>query len=167
MNDKINKLRNTSIYQLDITITQWMARNGMLLMRISIGLIYFWFGILKFFPGISSAEGIATVTISTLTYGIISGSTALLILAVWEVAIGLALIFKIFLRGTLLLMFMQMLGTLTPLFLFPSELFTVFPWVPTLEGQYIIKNLVIISAGIAIGATVRGGKLISETNIAG
>jgi len=167
MNNKMNYWRNEKVYKLDITITKWMARNGLLLMRISIGFIYFWFGFLKFFPGISSAEGIATFTISTLTFGVISGSTALLILAVWEVAVGLALIFKLFLRETLLLMFLQMLGTLTPLFLFPGELFTVFPWVPTLEGQYIIKNLVIISAGITIGATVRGGKIISETgNIA-
>jgi hypothetical protein len=55
-----------------------------------------------------------------------------------------------------------MLGTITPLFLFPSETFTTFPIAPTLEGQYIIKNIVIVSAGIVLGATVRGGELVPE-----
>jgi len=59
-------------------------------------------------------------------------------------------------------LFLQMLGTITPLFFFPSETFKMFPFVPTLEGQYIIKNLILISAGLVIGATVRGGKIISE-----
>jgi hypothetical protein len=48
-----------------------------------------------------------------------------------------------------------MLGTMTPLILFPAETFVIFPLVPTLEGQYIIKNLVLISAGLVIGSTVR------------
>jgi len=55
-----------------------------------------------------------------------------------------------------------MIGTFTPVFLFPEEVFSTFPFALTLKGQYIIKNLVIMSAGIVIGATVRGGKLIAE-----
>jgi hypothetical protein len=62
----------------------------------------------------------------------------------------------------LLLLFVQMLGTITPLFLFPSETFSQFPWAPTLEGQYIIKNVVIVAAAIVLGATVRGGELTAE-----
>jgi hypothetical protein len=55
-----------------------------------------------------------------------------------------------------------MLGTITPLFLFPGEAFTRFPYAPSLEGQYIIKNIVLVSAGIVLGGTVRGGRLIPE-----
>ena len=66
------------------------------------------------------------------------------------------------LRGILLLLYMQMLGTLTPIILFPHEVFAFIPYAPTLEGQYIIKNLVMISAGIVVGATVRGGWMVSE-----
>jgi hypothetical protein len=55
-----------------------------------------------------------------------------------------------------------MLGTFTPLVLFPAETFTVFPFAPTLEGQYIIKNLVLIGAAMVVGATVRGGGLSPE-----
>jgi hypothetical protein len=69
-------------------------------------------------------------------------------------------------RGILLLLFLQMLGTMTPLFLFPGEVFTRIPWAPTLEGQYIIKNLVLISAGLVLGATVRGGAVVADPEIA-
>jgi hypothetical protein len=46
-----------------------------------------------------------------------------------------------------------------PIIFFPQEVFSQLPYAQTLEGQYIIKNLVIISAGLVIGATVRGGKI--------
>ena len=87
---------------------------------------------------------------------------SILILAVWESLIGLGLILGIYMRATLLLLFVQMMGTITPLALFSSETFIRLPLVPTLEGQYIIKNLVLISAGLVIGATVRGGRLEPE-----
>lgn len=76
--------------------------------------------------------------------------------------IGIGLMFKWYLKETLLPMFLQMLGTLTPIVLLPNEVFTIFPYGLALEGQYIIKNLVIVSAGLVIGSTVRGGKIISE-----
>jgi len=53
-------------------------------------------------------------------------------------------------------------ATFTPLLFFPSETFTSFPFVPTLEGQYIIKNLVLIAAAIVVGSTVRGGGLVAD-----
>jgi ABC-type uncharacterized transport system permease subunit len=65
-------------------------------------------------------------------------------------------------RATLLLLAAQMAGTLTPLLLFPVEVFTRIPYAPTLEGQYIIKNAVLISAAIVLGASVRGGGLVAE-----
>jgi hypothetical protein len=55
-----------------------------------------------------------------------------------------------------------MLGTITPIFLFPQEVFTRVPYAPTLEGQYIIKNIVLISSGLVIGATVRGGLVVAD-----
>lgn len=83
-------------------------------------------------------------------------------LALWECAIGIGLITNFFMRATLLLLFVQMMGTITSIFIFPGEVFTVLPYAPTLEGQYIIKNIVLVSAGIVIGATVRGGRVISN-----
>ncbi|HNJ43371.1 MAG TPA: hypothetical protein PKZ53_22990, partial [Acidobacteriota bacterium] len=88
------------------------------------------------------------------------------VLASWECTIGVGLVCGRFLRATLLLLFLQMGGTMTPMVLFPQEVFISIPFVPTLEGQYIIKNLVLVSAGIVIGATIRGGRIISDPQIA-
>jgi uncharacterized membrane protein YphA (DoxX/SURF4 family) len=148
--------------QIDSALTVWMARNGIRLLRYSLGLTFLWFGLLKFFPGLSPAEPLVGATISTLSFGLLSPQTAVLVVAVWETLIGLGLITGYFLRGTLLLLWLQMLGTFTPLILFPQIAFTVVPIAPTLEGQYIIKNVVLITAGIVIGATVRGGRLTPE-----
>ncbi|MEO5941457.1 MAG: hypothetical protein ABIZ72_10600, partial [Candidatus Limnocylindrales bacterium] len=84
-------------------------------------------------------------------------------LAAWESLIGLGLLTGRFLRATLFLLAVQMIGTLTPLILFPAETFTRFPIAPTLEGQYIIKNVVLIGAAMVVGATVRGGGLAPES----
>lgn len=148
--------------RLDLRITRWMGRYGILLLRISMGIVFLWFGALKFFPGLSPAADLATRTIERLTFGLIAPEAALLILAVWESLIGLGLIFGVFMRFTLLLLFVQMLGTITPIFLFPQEVFTAIPYAPTLEGQYIFKNMVLISAGLVIGATLRRGQAVQD-----
>jgi len=140
---------------LDRRITAWMNRHGVTLTRVSLGIIYLWFGALKFFPGSSPAESLATDTVTRLSGGNIPEHLALIGLASWEVLIGLGLLSGRFLRITLLLLWLQMAGALLPLVLFPDETFARFPLVPTLEGQYIIKNLVIISAAIVVGGGVR------------
>ena len=144
---------------LDGRITEWMARHGVTLTRLALGLVFLWFGAIKFVPGWSPAADLAVRTIDRLTFGMVGPETSLPVLAVWESAIGIGLLTGKFLRATLLLLFVQMLGTLTPLVIFPSETFVVFPYAPTLEGQYIVKNLVLVTAGIVVGATVRGGQL--------
>jgi len=144
---------------IDGKLTALMSRHGIGLLRLSVGVIFLWFGALKFFPGLSPAEDLATLTIGVLTFGQVPPRVALNFLAAWETAVGLGLIFGVLLRATLLLLWMQMLGALAPLFLFPDAVFNHIPYAPTLEGQYIIKNLVLISAGIVVGATVRGARL--------
>lgn len=151
--------------KVDRRITGWMAKNGITLLRISVGIVFFWFGVLKFVPGLSPADELATRTISALTFGIVPPEISRPVLAAWECLIGLGLISGLFMRATLLLLFVQMLGTITPLVLFPHETWTIFPIAPTLEGQYILKNMVLITAAIVIGATVRGGKLIDDPNL--
>jgi uncharacterized membrane protein YkgB len=152
--------------RVDVRLTNWMARYGVLLLRISVGIVFFWFGILKFFPNLSPAEELATRTIEVLSFGLVKANISLPVLATWEVLIGLGLITGKFMRATILLLFLQMMGTVTPLFLFPNETFTQFPYAPTLEGQYIIKNVVLVSAALVIGATVRGGAVIANPKAA-
>lgn len=153
---------NALFVAVDTRITNWMAHYSILFLRVSIGIVFFWFGVLKFFPGLSPAQDLASRTMQILTFGLIPAELALVILATWETIIGIGLILNVFMRGVLFLLFLQMLGTLTPVLFFPGEVFAIFPIAPTLEGQYIIKNLVLISAGIVLGATVRGGKIIPD-----
>jgi len=147
---------------IDIRLTRWMAGHAVLGLRISLGIIFLWFGALKLVPGFSPAEELATKTIGLLSGGMIPLHVIPPGLGLWECLIGIGLLSGIWMRATLLLLALQMLGTFTPLVLFPRECFTHIPFAPTLEGQYIIKNLVLIAAGIAIGSTVRGGRVESE-----
>lgn len=147
---------------LDIRLTSWMARHGVTLARLALGVVFLWFGVIKFVPEWSPAADLASRTISVLSLGTIGPRISLPLLAAWESLIGLGLLSGRFLRLTLLLLFLQMPGTMLPLILFPSEMFTAFPNAPTLEGQYVIKNLVLVSAAIVIGATVRGGQLLAQ-----
>jgi len=152
----------TRFDRLDRRITVTLAAVAIPVLRIALGVVFLWFGALKFFPDLSPAQDLAARTIEQLTLGLVPPAVALPVLAAWECLIGLGLLTGRFLRATLLLLAIQMLGTLTPLILFPGETFTTFPFAPTLEGQYIIKNLVIIAAAMVVGATVRGGQLQPE-----
>ena len=147
---------------VDVRITAWMATHGITLTRIALGVVFLWFGAIKFVPGWSPAADLAGRTIEQITFGMIRPEVGLPVLAAWESLIGIGLLLGRYLRLTLLLLFAQMPGTMLPLILFPAETFTAFPHVPTMEGQYIIKNLVLIAAAIVVGATVRGGELRAE-----
>jgi uncharacterized membrane protein YkgB len=133
------------------------ARFSLTLLRISLGIVFLWFGVLKFFPELSPAEELATRTIEVLTLGIVQPALSRPVLAAWEVLIGLGLITNRYLGVTLVLLVVQMLGTFTPLVLFPQETWVQFPIAPTMEGQYILKNMVLMSAGLVVGAVALGG----------
>ncbi len=143
--------------KLDKRITDWMANYGLLILRISLGIVFLWFGLLKFFKGLSPAEDLVRNTIY-----FVNPDVFLPVLAAWESLIGIGLITGKFLRVTILLLFLQMPGTALPLLILPEKVWTVFPFGLTLEGQYIVKNLVLIGAGLVIGATVRGGGILSD-----
>jgi uncharacterized membrane protein YkgB len=150
------------IDRLDVRITATLARIGIPVVRVALGVVFLWFGVLKFFPGVSPAETLAARTIEMLTLGAVKPAVSLPVLAAWASAIGVGLILNRGMRAVLFLLAVQMLGTFTPLLLFPAETFTVWPLVPTLEGQYIIKNVVLIGAAMVVGGTVRGGRLVPE-----
>ena len=132
----------------DNKFTATLAKNDFKLsfLRISIGVIYIWFGALKFFPQMSPAEEIAQQTISFLTFGMLPANIGYLTLAIWEIAIGFLLIFNWCSRLTVGLTLVHMFFTFTPLFVFSAESFVKPPFVFSLLGQYILKNIVIIAA---------------------
>lgn len=143
--------------EIDTAITQWMAKTGVVLLRISVGIVFFWFGALKLFPGASPAAELVQRSITFLPQPFF-----MRVLGVWEMAIGLGFISGMFLRLTILLMILQMFGAISPIVLAPEAVWRDFPFVLTMEGQYIIKNAVLISAAFVIGSTVRGGGLSNE-----
>ncbi len=142
---------------LDQRATAWMARYGLVLMRVALGVIFFWFGALKLVPGLSPAEDLVRNTIFFIDPNVFQP-----VLAVWEMVIGLGLITGLFMRATLLLLFLQMPGTALPIFITPEAVFTMFPFGLTIEGQYIVKNLALITAAIVLGSTVRGGRIVPQ-----
>ena len=139
-----------SFDDLDIFVTDFMSKWGVTLLRYSLGIIYIWFGALK--PlGLSPAQELVENTV----YWFENHKTFVPILGIWEVIIGITMIIKPLIRISIILLFIQMPGTFLPLVLFPEVCFTNFPFGLTLEGQYIVKNLIIISAALVVGSTVR------------
>jgi uncharacterized membrane protein YkgB len=139
----------TSFDQVDAAIAGWMGRHGIWMLRWTLGLIFIWFGALKPF-GLSPAQELVSNTVYW-----VDPSWFVPLLGWWEVAIGVGLLVRPLIRPAIALLFLQMPGTFMPLVLLPNVCFTVFPFGLTLEGQYIIKNLVLIAAALVVGGTVR------------
>ncbi len=157
---QLRKQYQTWFNRIDWQVTHWMANHGLTLLRISMGVVFFWFGALKLVPDLSPAEDLIRQSITFLPMNLF-----LPFLAIWEMAIGVGFITGKFMRATIFLLFLQMPGTISPIFLRPDLVFTQFPFGLTLEGQYIVKNAVLISAALVLGATVRGGGLRSEPDV--
>jgi putative oxidoreductase len=126
-----------------------LGRHSVDILRVSLGLVFLGFGVLKFFPGASPAEALVMRTIDTLTLGVIDGRNAVLLTALMECFIGLTLVTGKFLRTGLLVLGFSLVGIMSPLVLFFGDLF---PGTPTLEAQYVLKDIVLAAAGLVIAA---------------
>ncbi len=139
---------------VDRRIARFMRRWGHLALRVSLAIIFVWFGVLK--PlGLSPAAPLVLATVGWLP--LFAPVTWLAIIGWWEVAIGLTFLFRRTIRIAIALLAMQMVGTFLPLAVLPDVTFQAghVPYAPTMEGQYILKNLLIISAALVLGGTVR------------
>lgn len=140
---------NKKLDHFDKEVTDWLKHWGYYFLKYSLALIFIWFGILK--PlGLSSANDIVTKTVY-----FVDPSWFVPLLGWWEVAIGVCILYRPLVRVGLILMGLQMIGTFLPLILLPEVIYIKFPFVMTLEGQYIIKNLVLIGAGMIVGSHAR------------
>ena len=126
------------------------AQSSTTLLRLSAGFIYFYFGFLKLFPDLSPAELLAGETITRLTHHTLSASSAIFYLALMETAIGLAFLFNCKLHLVFFVFLFHQASTFLPLFLVPELCFKFFPFAPTMEGQYIFKNLISVAAGLTV-----------------
>lgn len=137
---------------LDRLIARTMDRIGTRLLRWALGLIFIWFGALKVVD-MSPAADLVRATVAW--FPLITPDQFVIILGIWEVIIGVCLLIRPLIRLAIFLLFAQMGGTFLPLIMLPSVTFTTPPFGLTMEGQYIIKNLLIIAAALVIGGTVR------------
>lgn len=140
---------------MQISTSGKALKRWIVILRISIGIIYLWFGVLKFFPGVSPAERLAKDTIHQLTLSMLDDKIALLLLAIWETAAGIMLIGGIYTRIAIRVVMVHMFCTFTPLILLPGLSFSEAPLSLTLIGQYIIKNIVIVSALFLLDTTLK------------
>ncbi len=147
---------------LDTRINQWLVAHSITLLRIALGSIFLAFGLLKFFPGVSPIEALATRTTTLLSFGLVSGHAGMVLVAVLECAIGLSFVTGKFLRIGVWLLAFQMLGAMSPILLFPGELFAGPYHAPTLVAQYIIKDVVLVAAGMIIAATWTGARIVAK-----
>jgi uncharacterized membrane protein YkgB len=134
----------------------WLTRYSISLLRISLGLVILGLGVLKYFPGVSPAENLVKATVHVMTFGLVPsmGVIAMVVTATLECFIGISLIIRRGLRATIYLLFLWVLGILSPIVLLPHRLFTGPHHAPTLEGQYVLKDLILFAASLVIATTL-------------
>ncbi|MFW5418056.1 hypothetical protein J0910_15700 [Nocardiopsis sp. CNT-189] len=135
-----------------------LARHGIGLMRISLGTTFLVFGALKLFPGVSPAEDLVVPTVETLTFGLLTGGAAMAATAVVECFIGLTLITGKLLKTGLAVLAAALVGILSPLVLLFGDLFP--GGVPTLEAQYVFKDIVLAAGALVVAAGALGARLV-------
>ena len=136
------------LQHIDATLIRFFQRYGHRVHRISLGVLYVWFGLLK--P--LGHKTTTSVLAQTIYWG--DPEVMVLVLGWWEVAIGVCLLVQPLLRVALLLLFLRLPGILLAFVLEPEICFVAFPFAPTPEGQYLIKDLTLFLAALAIAETM-------------
>jgi hypothetical protein len=149
------------IVGIEDALHRWLVRHSAMALRVSVGAVYLVFGILKYIPGASPAEGLVVSTLSLLTFGLMPDGLGLIIVATLECFIGLCLLSGRGMRLAIWLLAIQLVGILSPLLLLTDRLFRGLA--PTLEAQYVLKDVILVTAGLVIAATsFRGGRIVRD-----
>jgi len=144
------------LQRAEATIHDWLGRHAVKFLQISMGVIILGFGFLKYFPGLSPAQHMVLTVNHDLTFGLMPDRLTLMLFATFESVIGLSLITGIGLRVIIYPMAVWAVGILSPLVLMPAELFSGPNHTPTLEGQYVLKDIVLLASTFVIAsATMR------------
>jgi uncharacterized membrane protein YkgB len=152
-------LRSLSVLAAgEAAIHRWLIRYSITALRISMGLVYLGFGILKYFPGVSPAQDLALATTHLLSFGLVPAlvpdSVAMVLIATLECTVGLLLLTGRWLRLTISLLAVHLVGILSPIVLLAGRMFDGPHHMPTLEGQYVLKDLIVLTAAMVIATTV-------------
>jgi putative oxidoreductase len=142
-----------------VTLAAQLTRWSVPALRITLGLVFLGFGLLKFFPGASPAEQIVTQTVEALTFGLVHGTGAVILTAIVETFVGLVLLTGRCIRVGLVVLAVVLVGIMSPIVLFPGELFG---HGMTLMGQYVLKDLVFAAAAAVVAAVTLGARLTRD-----
>jgi len=153
--------RLASVPDLEARLVTWLARHSIDALRISLGLVFLGFGVLKFVPGLSPAESLAEDTLRVMTLGILPAQIGLVGVAALETTIGILLLTGRGMRLALVLLALELVGILSPLVLLPGQMFRG-PLAPTLAGQYVLKDVIVAAAGMVVAAKTLGARLVVD-----
>jgi putative oxidoreductase len=153
----------TAIDAGEAVIHRWLIRYSITVLRVSMGAVLLGYGFLKYFPGVSPVESLVLATMHLLSFGlvpaVVSPGLAMALVATLECTIGLLLISGRWLRLAICLLAIQLAGILSPTILLAGRMFAGPHHMPTLEGQYVLKDVILVAAAMVIATTVRGGAL--------
>lgn len=152
-------LRTAAHHVLD-QVAAVLAAHSVTALRVSLGLVFLAFASAKFVAGASPAEDLAVATVTELTFGLVSGPDALLLTALTETVIGLTLLTGRFVRLGLLVLAGAMVGIMSPLVLFPEQMWS--DGGPTLAGQYVFKDIVLVAGALVVTAHALGARLRTD-----
>jgi putative oxidoreductase len=152
-------------HEAELRAADWLARHSISLLRISLGLVFLGFGVLKFVPGLSPAEPLAARTLDILMLGLVPTQVGLMCVATLESIIGLLLLSGRWMRLALGLLAIELIGILSPIVLLPADMFRA-PLAPTLEGQYVLKDVIVGAAGLVVAARTLGARLVVDRRAA-
>ncbi len=144
----------------ELQLARWLASYSIDALRASLGMIFLGFGVLKFVPGLSPAEGLAAATLEILTFGLVPERLGMIAVAGLESTIGLLLLTGLAPRVALALLGVALVGILSPIVLLPGQMFAESRIAPTLTGQYVLKDIVLVAAGLVIAARALGARLV-------
>lgn len=142
---------------------RFLVTHSIAMLRVSLGVVFLAFGVLKFFPGVSPAQNLVEQTTHLLTFGLLPAAAALVLVAAMECAIGLCLVTGRLMRPAIYLLGAQLIGILSPLILLTGRLFDGPHGAPTLEGQYVLKDIILVAATLVLAASVTGGRLTARS----
>jgi uncharacterized membrane protein YkgB len=145
-------MKQQKLWSADLAFIQILRRNYLWIARVALFVVFFWFGALKLL-GASPASPLAEA-LTQRTIGMHYFDISFVILSLIECLIGILFLFPRAIRIVLPLLFLHMILVCSPLVLVPDLVWSS-PLVPTLEGQYIIKNAVIVALAIAIASATK------------
>lgn len=137
---------------MDLRLIGFFKRIFIPTARIAIFIVFFWFGFLKL-VGLSPADSLA-MALTEQTIGLQYFDPLFILLSLAECVIGILFLFPKMTRIVIPLLLVHMLLVCSPLVLLPNVVWQT-PFVPTLEGQYIIKNAVVVALAIGIAASAQ------------